>query len=58
MFGIVVLARDEGVQAASQPVDGRVERGIIVVGEDDVEVAVELGGGKLVKVLGHEGEAD
>lgn len=58
MLGIIIITGGEGVEAAGQPVDGRVEGEVIVVGEDDVEVPVQLGGGELVEMLGDEGDAD
>jgi len=58
MLAIVVLACDEGVQTTGQAIDRDVEGRIVFVGEDDVEVAVELGSGKLSEVLRHERQAD
>lgn len=58
MFRIVVFARNESLQSPGQPVDGRVVRRVILVGKYNVEVAIELGGGKVVKVFGDEGQAN
>lgn len=58
MLSVIVVACDKGIQATSQAVNGGVECGIILVGEDDVEVSVQLGGCKLVEVPGDEGKAD
>lgn len=55
---IVVVACDKGIEAAREAVDGRVVAGFLVVGEDDVEVAVQLGGSQVAEVLGDEGETD
>ena len=42
MLCIVVLACRKRVKPTGQAVDGRIVVEVIVVGEDDVEVAVEL----------------
>jgi hypothetical protein len=55
---IVVFARDEGVQPACQPIDGRVVGGIIFVWEDDVEAAVQLLCGDISEVLRNKGEGN
>lgn len=58
VLGVVVLAGGKGVEAAGKAVDGRIEVDVIVIGEDDVKVAVQLGRGQFVKALGDEGDAD
>lgn len=58
MLGVVVFAGDEGVEAAGQPVYRGVEGRVILVGKDDVEVAVELGGSGLTEAPADEREAD
>lgn len=58
MLGVVVVAGHEGLEAAGQAVDGRIERGVIFVGEHDVEVSIELGGSKVAEVFGDESEAN
>lgn len=58
MFRIVIVASNERLESSGQPVDRRVVRGVILVGEDNVKVAIELGGGKIVEVLGDKGQAD
>lgn len=58
MFRVVVVARNESLQPSSQPVDRRVVRGVILVGKDNVEVAIQLGGSEVLKVLGNERQAD
>jgi hypothetical protein len=40
MLSIVVVARRKCVKAAGETVDGGVEIEVIIVGKDDVEVAV------------------
>lgn len=57
MFCVVVVAGGKGVEATGEAVDGGVEVEVVIVGKDDVEVAVEDGGGDFVKVLGDEGDA-
>lgn len=42
MFGVVIIARGEGIEAAGKTVNGRVEVEVVIVGKDDVEVSVEL----------------
>lgn len=57
VLGVVVFARNECVEPAGQPIDRGIEVWILFIGEDDVEVAVQLGGSELSEVLGYEGEA-
>ena len=40
MLCVVVVARSECVEATGEAVDGGVEIEVIIVGEDDVKVAV------------------
>lgn len=42
MLGIVILAGSKSVEAASQPVNWRIKVDIIIIGENDVEVAIKL----------------
>ena len=58
MLAIVVLACDEGVQTTGQAIDRDVEGRIVFVGEDDVEVSVQLRRRKVSKVLRDERQAD
>ena len=58
MLGIVVFAGCESIQATSEAIYGRVEVEVVIVGEDDLEAAVEDSGCDLVKMLGDEGDAD
>lgn len=58
MFRIVIFTRDECLQAACQPVYWRVEGGIVLVGEDDMEIAIQLGGSQRSEVVGDERQAD
>ena len=58
VLGVVIVTRGEGVEATSEAIDWQLEIEVIVVGEDDVETPVQLGGGELMEVLGDEGEAD
>lgn len=55
---IIVIAGDECVQSASKTIDGRIEGGVVVVGEDDVEVAIEVSGRQVAEMPRNEGEAD
>lgn len=58
MLRIVVVTGDESVEASSEPVDGAFEGGVIFIGEDDVELAVEQGGGEIAEASGYESQAD
>lgn len=58
MFGIVIIARGEGIEATSEAVNGTFEPQVIFIGEEDVEAAVQMGGGELVEVLRDECDAD
>lgn len=58
VFRIVIFTRDEGLQAACQPVYWRVEGGVVLVGEDNVEIAIQLGGSQRPEVVGDERQAD
>jgi len=58
VFRIVVVARDERVETAGESVDWGVECRVVFIGEDNVEVAIELGCGELPKMLRDQREAD
>jgi hypothetical protein len=58
VFCIVVLARDKGVQPARQTIDGRVVRGVIFVGKDDMKASVQLLGGDVSEMLRDKGECN
>lgn len=58
MLGIVVFACGEGVEAASEPIYGRVEPNVIIIWKEDVKSAIQLGGGEFVEVLRDERDAD
>lgn len=58
MLRIVVVARRKGIQPTSQTIDGGVERRVILVGENDVELAIQLGSGQFSALFGGKGEAD
>jgi len=51
MVRIVVVARDEGIEAAGEPIYGRVEGRVIFVRENDVEISIELRGREFPAVL-------
>jgi hypothetical protein len=55
---IVVWAGGEGIEAAGEPIDGRVKVGLIIVGENDVKLAVEERRGELVEVARNESQTD
>lgn len=57
MFGIVIVARGEGIKATGKSVNGRVEVEVVIVRKDDVEVSVELSRGELVEVARDESKA-
>lgn len=57
MFRIIVVARREGIQPLGQTFYG-LSCGIVFLGEDDVEVTVEFGGGEVPETFGNEGNAD
>lgn len=42
MLGIVVFAGGEGVKATCQSINRRVEIHIVIIGENDVEVSIQL----------------
>lgn len=48
---IVVVARREGIEASGQAIYGRVEANVVIVWENDVKVAIELGGGEFAAAL-------
>ena len=58
MFAVVVGARHKRIEAPGEPVDGGVVGRVILVGEDDVEVSIELDGGQLPEVSRDKREAD
>lgn len=58
VFRIVIVTGDESLQAACQPVYWRVEGGIVLVGEDNVEIAIQLCGSQRSEVFGDERQAD
>lgn len=58
MLAIVIIACDKGLQATSKAVDGDIEGRVVFVGEDDVEVSVQLRRRKVSKVLRDERQAD
>jgi hypothetical protein len=55
---IVVFARDERIQAASQPINGRLVGGVIFVWENDVEASIQSLCGDISEVLRDEGEGN
>ena len=58
MAGIVVLARNEGIEPASQTIYRRIIGWVIVVGEYNVEMAVQLCSGQLSESVTGQSEAD
>lgn len=56
MLSVIVLARNEGVKPARQPIDWGFICQIIVVGKYDVEVTIETFRRNIPKVFGDEGE--
>jgi hypothetical protein len=54
---IVVVACCKCVKPTGQAVDGRIVVEVIIIGKDDVEVAVELGRSKFMEVFRYEREA-
>jgi hypothetical protein len=40
MPGVIILASSEGVESTSEAVYGRIEAPIVIVGKDDVKVAI------------------
>lgn len=54
MLGIIIIAGGESIKTAGKTVDGRVEVEVVIVGEDDVEVPVQLGRGEFVEMAGDE----
>ncbi len=57
MLCVVVVASGKGVEAAGKAVDWRVEVEVVIIGEDNVEIAIQDGRGDFVKVFGDEGDA-
>lgn len=58
VLGIVVVAGHKGIQAASQTINGGVERRVILVRENDVELAIQLGSGQVSALFGDKGETN
>lgn len=58
VFGIVIIARGEGIEATSEAVNGTFESQVIFIGEEDVETAVQMRRGELMEVLRDECDAD
>lgn len=57
VLSIVVVASHKSVETAGQAVYGRVVFGVIFVWEDNMEIAIELGGSEFSAVSRHEGKA-
>ena len=57
MFGVIIIAGGKSIKAASKTVDGGIEVEIVIVGEDNVEVPVELSRGEFVEVTGDKSKA-
>lgn len=57
MLGIVVFAGGKSVEASGQPIDWRIKVDIIVIRENDVEVAIQLGCCKFMESLTHQRNA-
>lgn len=55
VLSIVIFAGGEGIQATSQPVNRGFNVDIIVIGENDVEAAIELGCCQLTEPSRHQG---
>lgn len=58
VFRIVIIAGDEGLQTARQPVYWRIEGGVVLIGKDNVEISIQLGCGQGSEVFGDERQAD
>ena len=58
MLGIVIFAGDKGIEAAGKSINGGVKGRVILVGENYVEIAIELGTGEVFKVPTDKSEAD
>lgn len=58
VLGIVVVTRDKGIEAPGESINRGVEGRVVLVGEDNVEVSVQLGSGEVSEMLGDEGNAD
>lgn len=54
--GIVIIAGNEGLKPVGKAVDGRIKGRVAIIGKEDVEVPVQLGGGKVTKVVGNESQ--
>lgn len=58
VFRVVIVTRDECLQSACQTIYWRVEGGIVLVGKNNVEIAIQLGGSQRSEVVGYERQAD
>lgn len=58
MLGIVVFARCKSIEAASKTVYWGVEVNLIVVWENNVEVAIQFTGRDFMEMFGDDGKAD
>lgn len=54
MLGVVVFTSGKCIEAASQAINRGIKVDVIVIREDDVEVAIELSGGQLMESLRHQ----
>lgn len=57
MLRVVVIARCEGLEAAGKTVNGGVEAEVVVVWEDNVEIAIELCRSEFAAAFRYEGKA-
>jgi hypothetical protein len=58
VFGIVVFTRSEGIETSGQSINWRIKVPIIVIGENDVEVAIELRCSQFMKLPRHKCQAN
>ncbi len=58
MSGVIILAGSEGVETTRETVYGRIEAQIVIIGEDDVKVAVQNSRSKIMKLSGDKSDAD